>query len=558
MKSDFEVKCISECYYGGSRELKIKSNILVVDDLEINRKVLDGYLSSDYGVLLAEGGHEALDLLGEHEVSLAILDVNMPNMDGFELAQRIRQLPSCEELPIIFVTGAALEQSQVIQGLSVGAVDYMCKPYDMKVLFMKVHNFVALSEKNRALKQEIEFRKESQKKLQDSLEREQHLSEKLKLAEKMEAIGRLSSGISHDFNNLMTALTGYAELLKQTDLDGCQVKHVGSILNICGAGIDISEKLKVFSKQRSSRKKVFDMTALLRDLRDMCDFSIEKHINKSFHLPLEKVKVFGSSSDILNCLLNIILNARDSIHENGQLDVSCSLENLSQSDCQRHSKFSIEAGEFIRITVKDDGSGMSEDVLQKIFEPFFSTKGDKGTGLGMATSFGTIIEHNGSMDIQSTLGEGTSVHIFFPVDSHKENTESRSSALKVNLNGKKILIVDDEEQNLEYMKVLFETYGAQVEAYTDVKKALSYFEQNNTSTDLVVIDYIMPELNGCGLLHKMKEIKPGIKAIIVSGVCQQSEIDKLREMGIDAITKPFHVQEFIEQAAEKISAKEEA
>ena len=111
-----------------------RDKILVVDDLEINRRVLDSYLSSDYDVIVASGGEEALDLIQKHEVEIALLDVNMPNMTGFELSDHIRKMPVYSELPIIFVTGAALDQTQVIKGLSIGSVDYLCKPFDLKIL----------------------------------------------------------------------------------------------------------------------------------------------------------------------------------------------------------------------------------------------------------------------------------------------------------------------------------------------------------------------------------------------------------------------------------------
>ena len=319
--------------------MEVKDKILVVDDLEINRRVLDSYLSTYYEIFVASSGPEALEIIQNVEVDIALLDVNMPNMTGFELAELIRQEDVYSELPIIFITGAAIDQPEVIKGLSIGTVDYLCKPFDLKILLLKVQNFIALSKKTEALKEEVVHRKQSENKLRESLEREKKLLRQLKLSEKMEAVGRLASGISHDFNNLMTALTGHAELMQKKLPD--ENSHLHAILTICETGIDLSEKLKVFSRNRSPRKKAFNISKLVRDLEEMCDVTIEANIKQDFMIHDEKLIVNGSSSEIQNALLNLIINARDSIKLNGSITVSCQAMTLDGVFCGRMAAFDV-------------------------------------------------------------------------------------------------------------------------------------------------------------------------------------------------------------------------
>ena len=230
----------------------------------------------------------------------------------------------------------------------------------------------------------------------------------------MEAVGRLASGISHDFNNLMTALSGHAELLQRKLPE--ENSHLHAILNICETGIDIGDKIKSLFRNRSPRKKVFNISKLISDLEEMCDVTLEANIEQEFSTCGTKLNIYGSTSDIQNALLNLIVNARDSIDKNGLIAVSCSKETLSPEFCSKMAAFKVFSVEYVCISIKDNGRGMDEETLKKIFEPFFSTKDEKRTGLGMSSVFQTMAEHTGCIEIKSALQEGTEVKLYFQLE----------------------------------------------------------------------------------------------------------------------------------------------
>lgn len=529
--------------------MESRDNILIVDDLAINRQVLESYLSMDYETVAAAGGKEALDLIEDHEFEIALLDVNMPVMSGFELADNIREIPKYSELPILFITGAALDQEFIVKGLSIGTVDYLCKPFDLKVLLLKVQNFISLNKKTKKLQEEISVRKESELKLMDSLSREKQLSEKLKLSERMEAIGRLASGISHDFNNLMTALTSHAEFLKHKIPE--ENRHLHAILNICDTGIDISDKLKVFSRNRSPRKKVFDLCKLISDLEEMCDVTLEANIQQEFSIHDQKIKVLGSTSEIQNALLNLIINARDAIKSNGTISVSCSRQELDDSFCKKLSdSFEVQPGSYARITISDTGDGMDEDTTKKIFEPFFSTKKDKGTGLGLVSVYQTVREHLGCIEVFSTLGKGTEFHVYLKEELQSSDDENKQKRLDVDLTGVRILVIDDNEHVLESTAIVLKASGAGVDCFRSPEEALTFYKEQKEKINLVITDHILPNMNGDELASKMKKVNPDLKILILTGICDQDKVSELAEKSEFVLTKPFHNNDLLSKVAQ--------
>ena len=511
-----------------------KIKILVVDDLEINRKVLKGFLSIDYEVLTASSGEGALELLSQNLFHMALLDVHMPNMDGIELAHEIRKRVSSSELPIIFVTGAAIEHDQVSAGLSAGAVDYVCKPFDTRILILKVNNFVEITKKNLELKK--------------ALGRERRLRKQLKLAEKMETVGRLATGISHDFNNLMTALTGHAELMKgKLEKDD---HHLDSILSICDVGIDISEKLKVFSRTRSPRMKVIDLVRLLKEVEQICDVTIEPHIDLSFKFPERKIKVMANASDLQNCFLNLIINARDSLGSTkGSIEVKCETLFIEKALCEENPMFDLKPGDFARVSFIDDGCGMDTHTLSKIFEPFYTEKDDVGTGLGLSNSLTTVTEHSGCIEVESDLGKGTKFDIYIPLSTKSGAVKKERKVKTFSFEGVNIVVVDDDESTLNYMYASLIEHGAKVKAFSSGNDALEFVKYAHSSIDLVVLDLMLADISTDSLHTEITKSMDKDKLIYVTGS------NSVNAPTSQLLVKPFHLNDFLEFVSKSIPTK---
>jgi CheY-like chemotaxis protein len=259
----------------------------------------------------------------------------------------------------------------------------------------------------------------------------------------------------------------------------------------------------------------------------------------------EKLIVNGSSSEIQNALLNLIINARDSIKLNGTITVSCQAKTLDEAFCGKMAAFDVSPGNFVCITISDDGCGMDDDTLQKVFEPFYSTKEERGTGLGLSSVYKTILEHDGCLDIQSMEGYGTQVFLYFKKEDMQSIRPKKSNNNDLNLKNIHAFVIDDVNSTLVSIAASLEEYGATVDCFTDPQRALDEFNVKSSDIDIVIVDQVMPGTSGYFLIQEMQEVKPDLKSIIVTGLCDQTKVEGLRKRGAFVVTKPFHLHAFV-------------
>lgn len=327
-------------------------------------------------------------------------------------------------------------------------------------------------------------------------------------SQKMESIGKLTGGIAHDFNNLLTVVSTGLEVLALSPIDARQLKMVDSMKRAVSRGAKLTQQLLSFARQQPLKKETHNLNKLITSFEPVLikagkpsiDFQIDLARNISF--------VCVDSTGFESALLNLIVNASDAMPNGGALKISTNEVNL-----KNHEVGSLSKGTYIRVCVSDTGSGISADILPLILEPFYTTKEiGKGTGLGLSQVYGFITQSKGDISIESELGKGTAISLYFPTIENSIVAENNTSQTD-----KKVLLVDDEPDVLDTATALFESMGYEV---LTSKSAGDAFDQlvHNPDISILFTDVLMPGgMNGIQLAQKVQSLNPDIKIILASG-----------------------------------------
>ena len=368
----------------------------------------------------------------------------------------------------------------------------------------------------------------------------QELQRQLMHRHKMDAIGQLAGGVAHDFNNMLAGIISSAQLLLSPGrkLDEKGKKYVDLIMRAADRAANLTAKLLTFSRKGKLCSTVLDVNSIVDDTVAILRQTIDRRIRISVDNRAENFKVVGDNSALQNALMNIGINASQAMPDGGSFQIKMRNLELTEEYC-RASSFDLKAGEYLEIELRDDGPGIPEEVVDKIFEPFFTTKEQgKGTGLGLAAVYGTIQDHHGSITVYSEVGMGTVFHILLPCTGEME---VRNTLGKEILRGSgRILLVDDEELIRITGKGMLEDLGYTVILAENGKRAVEIFKKEHESIDLVLMDMIMPEMNGSEAFLKMREIAGDCRVIISSGFTRDENLGELRRKGLAGfIQKPF-------------------
>jgi PAS domain S-box-containing protein len=378
--------------------------------------------------------------------------------------------------------------------------------------------------------------------------REKKLEAQFQIAQKMEAIGSLAGGIAHDFNNLLMGIQGHVSLLL-FDLDPGH-PYYESLKKIEGQvknGANLSSQLLAFARRGKYEVKPSDVNKIIQQTSSMFERTRrEIHIHRKFQEGIWTIEV--DRGQIEQVLMNLYVNAWQAMPEGGNLY----LESRNVTLDRDHIKsFSAEPGNYVRIAVRDTGTGMDQKTRQRIFDPFFTTKEmGRGTGLGLASVYGIIKNHGGFIDVYSEIGEGTTFNIYLPVLDQKIPEEKRLSSEI--LSGKEIvLLVDDEEIIAEIMEKALTLAGYRVLLARGGEEAIEVYKKNQNDIDLVVLDMIMPGMNGGKVFNRLREINPGVKVILSSGYSIDGEASQIMARGCNGfIQKPFGIKELSQKIRE--------
>jgi signal transduction histidine kinase/ActR/RegA family two-component response regulator len=527
-----------------------KVNILLVDDQQaklLSHEVILAEMGEN--LLKASSAREAFECLLRNDVALILIDVCMPDLDGFELASMIREHPRFQNTAIIFVSAVMLEHLDQLRGYRLGAVDYVPVPVVPELLRAKVKVFVELYRKTRQLEQfnaELEERVAERtaelRKFNEELElridertRERELAlAQLFEAQKMDTIGRLTGGVAHDFNNLLMAVLGSLTLLEKRLPDDPQSRRLlQNALQGADRGKALTQRLLAFSRRQELKPEAVDVARLMTGMEELLKRAVGHGITCHVDLPTDLPPILADANQVELALLNVALNARDAMPGGGNIKIAAVAQSvggrsgikawLNAAKGNATPGPNLPAGEYVLITIADNGEGMDEATLAKAAEPFFTTKGPgKGTGLGLSMVQGLAAQSGGLLRIQSQPGAGTAVELWLPKAKTVPTPAMRTAdALRpvAALTPCKVLIVDDDVLVMTGTSAMVQDLGhTPIEAHS-AAEALRMLT-SGLQVDVVLTDHAMPSMTGLQLAECIQAQFPGLPIILATGYAE--------------------------------------
>ena len=362
----------------------------------------------------------------------------------------------------------------------------------------------------------------------------------LRQSQKMDAIGQLAGGVAHDFNNHLNVIMGYSALLAENLTDPKLKRFADNILTSTRRSADLTQKLLAFSRKGQFLSVPMSIHTILAETVEMIERTIDKRIEIKQALNAKSDVIVGDPSQIQNALLNLAVNARDAMPSGGQLYFSSENVFLNSASLAKYVGDTVP-GHYLKVSLSDTGTGMSDEVKRHLYEPFFTTKPvGKGTGMGLASVFGTIKNHKGFIDVYSELGHGTTFKLYLPLADQPVTAEASSAALPKITSALRILLVEDEEILREMFVDMLKRGGHEIFEQENGRKALAFYSKNWKKIDLVILDMIMPEMDGSDAFRAMKKINPNIKALLSTGFSLNTEVQAILDEGVlGFIQKPF-------------------
>ncbi len=378
----------------------------------------------------------------------------------------------------------------------------------------------------------------------------QQLETQLYQSQKLESIGNLAAGIAHDFNNLLTVIMGNADLLRfKLPDDIFIIDLLEDIISASQTASELTRKMLLFSRKEAMDFIALNLNDSINDLLKILQRMIGENVTIKTDLADDLKILKGDKNNIEQVILNIASNARDAMTESGNLLIST--KNLTIDETNQIYIPHSRVGEFIVLSMEDNGVGISKDVLEKVFDPFYTTKEvGKGTGLGLSVVYGIVKKHNGWINVYSEIGHGSVFRIYLPVLYKYNNTQRKNetpSSLDIGKRNEKILFIEDNHSVLKFGKKLLSEYGFIVNIANNAKEARKVFRENNFNYDLIVSDVILPDMNGVDLVEELKQKNNKIKVLMISGYADNKSRIKIKNnQNINFLSKPFNNNVFIQ------------
>ncbi len=531
-----------------------KVNILLVDDQP--GKLL-GYevILSELGENLIKAGsaNEALEQLLKNDVAVVLIDVCMPDLDGFELAAMIREHPRFQKMAIIFVSAIQVTDLDLLRGYAAGAVDYVPVPVVPDLLRAKVRVFAELYRKTRQLETlnaELERRvaertaelahanADLERRVEErTCEREAALAQVHEMR-KVESLGQLTGGVAHDFNNLLMAVLGNLELVRKFLPDDPKIHRlIDGAIQGAERGATLTKRMLAFARRQELKPETVEIPNLVDSMVEMLRRSLDPgiQITTEFEADVPPTRVDPNQLEL--ALLNLALNARDAMQLGGKLTISAHRERVAAGDVP-----GLEPGEYVCITERDTGEGMDEVTLKRATEPFFTTKGaGRGTGLGLSMVDGLVAQSGGAMRITSRQGAGTTIELWLPVSQAQQVERPRPAAptLIEETRCCRVLVVDDDPIVLAGTAAMLEDLGHIATEVESAENALQIL-QSDANIDLVLTDHAMPGMTGTELAKYIRRNWPELAVVIATGY---AELPGELDAGVPRLSKPYRQQD---------------
>jgi PAS domain S-box-containing protein len=450
-------------------------------------------------------GYPAEEIIGRDAIQLGI----MSKEEGYEYSRKFREIVEVQKRPFENVPYLFRTKSGEARNVLVSAVPVLIRG--------KPHIVSTIADMTETLR----------------------LQEQLTQSQKMDTVGQLAGGIAHDFNNMLTGILGSAEVLgMELGANDQSKKWVDVIINAAERASELTSKLLVFSRRGKIVSTSVDIHDTIKAAISLLGRSIDKSIEIRAELGAERSLVSGDPALIQNALLNLGINARDAMPEGGVLTFSTSNAVLDGAFLESNG-MQIREGEFLVVKIRDTGTGIPKDILPKIFDPFFTTKpAGQGTGLGLSAVYGTVKEHQGTVTVYSELGLGSEFKIYLPVSA--QNAQ-RAAKPDEPIRGKgKILVVDDESVIRNTAFGMLNSLGYDVMLAPSGRAGIEIYRENRQDIDLVILDMVMPEMNGRETFARMRAEFPDSRIVFSSGFSPESAGSSIKSLGAEGfIQKPY-------------------
>ncbi|KQZ81618.1 MULTISPECIES: ATP-binding protein [unclassified Pseudomonas] len=523
----------------------------------------DGIISQDLPQLCSELEQGAGLLLISSEALL--------RSDLGPLLTLIDQQPAWSDLPIVLLThhGGPEQNPASRFGPQLGNVTFLERPFHPETLISLVTTALRGRRRQYEARDRLVDLSQSELRLQNTLEtleqqveertaQLRHNEEALRQSQKMEAVGQLTGGIAHDFNNMLTGIIGSLELLRRRLARG-RIEDLDSLIDLgvtsANRAAGLTHRLLAFSRRQSLDSKPVEMNTLVVSMGELLQRSINESIRLDMQLSEQLWVAEADPNQLESALLNLVINARDAMPNGGRLVVTTSNQHLEKSFTDLHSN--LEPGDYVTLSVTDNGCGMPQSTINRAFDPFFTTKPiGQGTGLGLSMIYGFSKQSRGHVAIQSEVGEGTTVSIYLPryggdlpqdppVDSHHPLFAQ---------NGETVLIVEDDPAVRVLVSTVLSDLGYAFVEACDADSALPIFESAQR-IDLLISDVGLPGMNGRQLAEIGRQFRPGLKVLFITGYAEHAAVrGGFLDPGMQMITKPFTFDLLTAKVREMISA----
>jgi CheY-like chemotaxis protein len=548
--------------------------ILSVDDKAENLYMLEALLKG-YGhdVDSASNGLQALQLAERGRYDLIVSDILMPRMDGFQLCRELKKDDRLRQVPFVFYTATYTDPKDAAFALSLGADKFLVKPLEPDIFMKEIEGVMAhiskrppeavaanapedeaiyLKEYNARLiakleKKMLDLEAANRALIEDIAERERSaierakLEDKLRQAQKMEAIGTLAGGIAHDFNNILAGIIGFADLGLQEVSDPMAAdQHFREILKAGQRARDLVRQILAFSRHREQDRKPLCLDATVHEALRLLRTTIPPAIEIVTKFQEPTPAVLADSTQVHQIVTNLVTNAAHAIGNKSGL-ITVQLVPFIVDDDFSRTHPDLRPGRYVRFAVSDSGSGISADALDRIFEPFFTTKPPgEGTGLGLSVVHGLMKSFDGAITVYSEPGEGTTFHLYFPALEFDGTSAQAEEPVEVRGRGERILFVDDEPVLAMLGERFLTRLGYTPVIQTDSRAALAHFKDH--PFDLVVTDLTMPHLSGIELARQLWELRPEIRIVLTTGYSATLDPQRAADLGFrDLLLKPYTV-----------------
>ena len=377
------------------------------------------------------------------------------------------------------------------------------------------------------------------------------LEQQLMQAQKMEAVGRLAGGVAHDFNNMLTVISGYNRMiLEDLPVDSNLRTYVEETLKAADRAASITAQLLAFSRRQVMQPAVMDVNRVITHAEKMLRRLIGEDIELELSLGESLGHIRADPNHLEQAIVNLAVNARDAMPSGGRLRIQTTAVTVDEDFARTHP--ALRPGNFLRVDVSDTGHGMDEATIAHIFEPFFTTKErGKGTGLGLATVYGMVQQTGGDVQVSSQPGRGSTFHVYLPIVTESLSEAAERPSAGAGAGSETLLVVEDEDAVREFTAKVLRQLGYEVLTASGGEQAIRISDSHSAEIAAVITDVIMPGMSGRQVADELKRRRPGIKVLFLSGYTEDVIAEHgVLEPGVDFLAKPFHLEDLAKKLRE--------